>query len=368
MKKNLLFAAACCMLLASCAQKPEKSIHLYAWDSVRHGISEEVLETKVAELESHGVEGILISAGGYDVETHTLCAKLAHKHGMEYHAWVPTMLNATCDPSWYAINREGASAYDTPVYASHYHFLCPTKPEVQDYLIEQYSKIAAIEDVDYVHLDFIRYPDVILPVGLWEKYGLVQHEEYAPADYCYCDHCVADFKEKYGIDIKAMEDPSQCQEWKQYRYDVITDLVSKIADQVHSQGKKLSSAVFPGPTLSMKLVRQEWDKWTLDKVFPMNYNDFYLEGASWLKTICEEESAAAGNTPVYSGLFICPDWQNKASHDDPEDHGLLPSEMEEAILGSLAGGATGVCLFTPSRMSAEHWAALDATVEKYKKQ
>ena len=41
------------------------------------------------------------------------------------------------------------------------------------------------------------------------------NEEYPTADYCYCDKCVADFKAATGIDIKAVEDPSKCEEWKQ---------------------------------------------------------------------------------------------------------------------------------------------------------
>lgn len=41
-----------------------------------------------------------------------------------------------------------------------------------------------------------------------------------------------------------------------------------------------------------------------------------------------------------------PDWQNK------------DKEMETAVHGSLENGAAGICLFTPGRMSPEHWEAL----------
>lgn len=64
------------------------------------------------------------------------------------------------------------------------------------------------------------------------------NEEYPTADYCYCDKCVADFKAESGIDIKAVEDPSTCEEWKQFRYNRITNLVNKIAAAVHAKGKK----------------------------------------------------------------------------------------------------------------------------------
>lgn len=63
-------------------------------------------------------------------------------------------------------------------------------------------------------------------------------EEYPTADYCYCDKCVADFKAATGIDIKSVEDPSKCAEWAQFRCDLITKLVNRIADEVHGKGKK----------------------------------------------------------------------------------------------------------------------------------
>ena len=62
--------------------------------------------------------------------------------------------------------------------------------------------------------------------------------------------------------------------------------------------------------------------------------------------------------PVISGLFICRDWKNKDKVTDPENSGLLPSEIETAIRGSLDNGAAGICLFTPGDMTPEHWDAL----------
>ena len=185
-------------------------------------------------------------------------------------------------------------------------------------------------------------------------------EEYAPADYCYCDDCVAEFKELTGIDIREVEDPSKVKEWAQFRCDKVTNLVNAIVDAVHSKGKKVSADVFPGPmSHAYWMVRQEWSKWNVDMLFPMNYNDFYMEGPEWLATIVREEAESApAGVPVMSGLFICPDWRNKDKVVDPEDSGLLPSEMETAVRGSLDNGAAGICLFTPGRMSAEHWDAL----------
>ena len=88
----------------------------------------------------------------------------------------------------------------------------------------------------------------------------------------------------------------------------------------------------------------------------MNYNDFYLEGTEWIGDVCEEAvTALNGQKPVYSGLFICPDPENKINEPDPEYHGLVPEELEAAIRESMEHGAAGICLFTPRRMTPDHW-------------
>src|SRR3712207_9490794 len=77
----------------------------------------------------------------------------------------------------------------------------------------------------------------------------------------------------------------------------------------------------------------------------------------------EVQSVAAKGTPVYSGLFICRDWRNKESVVDPENSGLLPSEIGAAVKGSMEAGAAGICLFTPYSMTEEHWKALDEAIK-----
>ena len=145
---------------------------------------------------------------GHDTEKIQRAAKAAHANGMEYHAWIPAMLQHGLDSTLYAVNRKGESAYSVQAYVPYYKCLCPNQEGTAEFLLDLYGKVADIPEVDYIHLDYIRYVDVILARGLWEKYGLVMDEEYPTADYCYCDKCVADFKAATGIDIKSVEDPS----------------------------------------------------------------------------------------------------------------------------------------------------------------
>ncbi|MDF1548610.1 MAG: hypothetical protein P1P88_12365 [Bacteroidales bacterium] len=352
--------------LFSC--KPGNKIKCYAWMSGPGEQTDKEITSQFRDIKEKGIDVILYSAG-QDPAVYKRIGKLAKDVGLGFQAWIPTMVqgkNPKIDTLWYAINRNGESAWDKPAYVDYYKFLCPNRPEVYNFLEEMYAPIADLPEVDAIHLDYIRFPDVILARGLWDKYGLVMDKEYPQFDYCYCDKCVADFKEKSGIDIKSVEDPSQVEEWKQFRYDLITSIVTRLADMVHAKNKKITAAVFPGPnSVAKKIVRQEWDKWPIDAFFPMNYNDFYLEDTKWIGEVSSESVNAVDSLkPIISGLFICPSPDAKEKEKDPENHGLLPEELEAAISESMKNGASGICLFTPGRMTKEHWKAFEKAIYK----
>ncbi len=354
---KVLFVAVTIAILAACSGKEAKA-PVYVCEGINARTDMEELSERFRFWKSNGVVGVCMGCDDPDVIREA--SARAHAEGLEYHAWIGAMTRGGKPHGWYTVNRLGQPSDENPPYVPYYTTLDPADPDVREYLTGMYSEIAGLPDVDYVQLDYIRYADVILSRGLWDKYGLVMDEEYAPADYCYCNDCVAEFKELTGIDIREVEDPSKVKEWAQFRCDKVTELVNMIVDAVHAKGKKVSADVFPGPmSHAYWMVRQEWSKWNVDMLFPMNYNDFYMEGPEWLATIVKEEvGSAPEGVPVMSGLFICPDWQNKDKVVDPENSGLLPSEMETAVRGSLDNGAAGICLFTPGRMSQEHWDAL----------
>jgi len=347
------------IIMVSCNHTKKYKIPCYAWLSGPGNSTDIELKAKFDDLKQKGIDGLMYSAGQDPMVYHRV-GKIAKAAGMQFHTWIPTMvqvLTPELKKEWYAVNGQGDTAYNKPAYVDHYKFLCPNREEVYQFLEKMYGRIADVPEVDAIHLDFIRFPDVILAKGLWKKYGLVMDREYPQYDYCYCDKCVADFKSKTGIDIKAIKDPSQIEEWKQFRYDLITNLVNRLADMVHSKHKQINAAVFPGPnSVAMNLVRQEWNKWNLDAFYPMNYNDFYLEGTQWIGNVCKEGVASVDHKkPVYSGLFICPKPELKSKEPDPENQGLLPEELEAAIQESVQNGAMGICLFTPERMTPEGW-------------
>lgn len=362
--KNLFWMGAL-LWMVSCTTQRNK-IPVFAWTGGPGESTDAQIEEKFTDYKAKGIDGLMYN-GGQDPAVYERVGKIAKKAGLQFHAWIPTMVQAPkpgIDTTWYAVNGNGESALDKPAYVDYYKFLCPSKEGVYGFLSNMYQAVADVPEVEGIHLDYIRFPDVILARGLWDKYGLVMDREYPQFDYCYCDQCVADFKTKTGIDIKAVEDPSQVEEWKKFRYDLITRIVNRLADDIHAKGKQINAAVFPGPnSVAKKIVRQEWDKWNLDAFYPMNYNDFYLEGPEWVGTVSAEEvNSIEKRVPVYSGLFICPKPEKKGSEKDPENHGLLPDEIGTAIRGSMENGATGICLFTPERMTEAHWKAFEKAI------
>ncbi|MEA3461444.1 MAG: hypothetical protein U9R49_06160 [Bacteroidota bacterium] len=344
------------------------TVPVYAWLGGPGSATDQEIQSNFADLKNKGIIGLLYN-GGHDPETYRRVGGIAHEVGLEFHTWIPTMIqgkNPKLPPELYGYNGLGESAWDKPAYADYYKFLCPSREEVYNFLEDLYGQIADLEEVDGIHLDYIRFPDVILARGLWDKYGLVMDREYPQYDYCYCDHCVEGFHEQSGIDIRSVEDPSQVEEWKQYRYDLITGMVNRLSEMVHAKGKEINAAVFPGPnSVARKIVRQEWDKWELDAFYPMNYNDFYLEDTRWIGEVTREGVTALDDRkPVYSGLFICPRPETKGQEIDPENHGLLPEELEDAVCESMENGAAGICLFTPGRMTEAHWEVLGKAIRK----
>ena len=394
MKKMIFAAIAAFGIMAgvsSCQQEAATAdIPVYGWYGWNEDrVSQDSLKQLFQEWQSHGLVGVCVNCS-WNIEQIKKASKIAHEVGLEYHAWIPTMLQGDKPESWYTVNRYGKSAFNPKdrAYVEYYQTVDPHNPEVVKFLAEKYAEVAELEDVDYVQLDYIRYADVVLSEGLWVKYDTIIHHdwgnleigpmegsakpasvnEYPNADYCYCDDCVADFKAKTGIDMKeklaAGVEPASVPEWAQFRCDNVTNCVNAIAKAVHEKGKKISADVFPGPhSYAEWMVRQQWQNWDVDCFFPMNYNDFYLKGADWVGSITKEEvETVEGKKPIMSGLFICYDYQHKSGDIDPENSGLVPSEIAAAVKGAKEAGAAGICLFCPNQMTPEHWAEFDKAI------
>ncbi|GAB5518724.1 MAG: hypothetical protein RhofKO_09750 [Rhodothermales bacterium] len=317
------------------------------WAWVRGDFSSmEPWKPKFERWKAAGIDAILPNVGTTDVLEHIV--PVAHDAGLEVHAWIVTMMRGgmvETHPNWYAVNREGKSTAEAPPYVNYYRFLCPNRPDVHDHLAAHYDEMAQVPGVESMHLDYIRFPDVILPEALWPTYDLVQDQEYPPFDYCYCDVCRALFKSQTGLDPLKLDDPPSHAAWLQFRYDSITRIVQMLSEVVHQRDRLLTAAVFPTPTIAKRLVRQDWSNWPLDAVLPMIYHSFYNEDLAWIEASTREGvTALGGKAPLYAGLYV-------PALEQPED-------LAEAARRAMAGGASGISLFEAQAPTEAHWNAL----------
>lgn len=303
----------------------------WIWAGVDEKASPADQQRRFEQYRAFGVDAVLFSGVSPAVFAR------AKAQGLATHAWTWTLCRGDRDllekhPDWYVVSREGKSAATHPPYVGYYHFLCPSRPEVQEHLARQFADLADTPDLDGVHLDYIRFPDVILPVALWKQYNLVQHEELPPYDFCYCAVCRAAFKAEAGIDPLELADPPAHDAWRAFRYASVTRLVNRLVDVVHRKGRQITAAVFPTPQIARKLVRQDWVRWNLDAVLPMVYHSFYNEPIAWIeKAVREGVTALPPGRPLYAGLHL-PDLKTDAAFD-------------QAVRAARDGGAQGVALF-----------------------
>ena len=268
---------------------------------------------------------------------------LAGAEGLEVHAWMWSM---PCNveevrhnhPDWFAVNHKGESAAEKPAYVDYYRFLCPSHPDVHHFLKTTVTELCQYPALAGIHLDYIRYPDVILPEALQPRYGLKQDREYPEFDYCYCSLCRRDFQKQTGIDPSEIEDPSADTTWRQFRYDRITHLVNDtLAPVARAHGKRLTAAVFP----DWEHVRQEWPTWRVDAVLPMLYHTLYHKTVDWIRAETEKGiRSLKGRAPLYSGILVGQ---------------LSPEDLGSAVRAALDGGANGVSLFHALAMTESHW-------------
>jgi len=310
--------------------KPQALKH-WVWENPNQKETDEMMQEKYRGFYAAGIRGMFFES---DSERHFKAAKSA---GLEAHRWMWTMNRGEKEllenhPDWYAVSRDGKSCATNPPYVNYYRWLCPSKPEVQEYLKKQTETIVKKDYIDGIHLDYIRFCDVILPVNLWKNYKIDQTKELPEYDFCYCETCRKAYKEKTGIDPLDLEFPDQSPSWRKFRYERINNVVNSLAEIAHKNKKPITAAVFPTPEIARRIVRQDWTNWNLDGVCPMIYHGFYREQTSWIGDAVEEGiHLLCAKFPLYAGVFL-PDFKSM-------------NDLEEGIKVAIENGASGISLF-----------------------
>jgi uncharacterized lipoprotein YddW (UPF0748 family) len=343
MKQQLKYFLILLITLSACtdAQKtaefiehqPNKDFIFATWTQGSEILEEAIWNKKLDLYDSLGISEVLVSGSP---EFLAKLVPLAQQRNIKIHAWMWTLNRpndtiANKHPEWYAVNRLGINSLEYRAYVDYYQWLSPFHPKAREHVKNNVRELMKIDGLASIHLDYVRYPDVILGADLQPKYGLVQDHEMPEYDYGYHHIAREGFKKIFDKDPIEFEHPELSTEWRQYRLNAITSLVNEIVALAHKSGHKITAAVFPFPEMSRQMVRQAWNDWNLDAAYPMLYQNFYRENINWIG-FATEQGVNDVEFPVFSGLFC------SALKDS--------SKFEKAIRLSKEKGAQGISLFT----------------------
>lgn len=308
----------------------------WTWMEDRAGLD---LDSLFVRMDEAGIDGLMLYVP--DTERYQKAAALAKEHGVTLYAWVWT-LNPRGDrqtlleshPDWFDVNRDGKSLAEYKAYVNSYKFLSAAVPEVREYVRENVRRLCEIDGIDGICLDYCRVVDCVLPISLAYNYNLYQDTEVYPDwDFGYHPVAVERFVNEYGYDPRDLEDPSRDPKWCEFRCDLVAEVANIAAEVAHSYGKKVCASPFATVKLASFMVSQDFSKWNLDFVFPMEYSDFYSmePGFVYDATVQNNRDKAPG-TVLYCGLGA-------------ELGSGLPS-LVESMDAAFRGGAQGISLYT----------------------
>ena len=247
LKKGILYALL--ILFISCNQKKEikknTSFTFSSWAHAGGEFNEAIWKKRIRFYDSLGISEILV---GGSPEVLTKIIPIANEKNIRVHGWMWTLNRpgdtiANKHPEWYAVNRNGQNSLEYRAYVDYYQWLSPFHPDARAHIINNAKKLMEVDGLASVHLDYVRYPDVILGADLQPKYNLVQETEMPEYDYDYHPIARAGFKEIFEKDPMDFKHPELSTEWRQYRLNAVTSLVNEIIDIAHSKDKKVTANI-----------------------------------------------------------------------------------------------------------------------------
>ena len=323
------------------------------WTGAGNNFNKKTWEKKISYYDSLGISEILVSGSP---EVLKKIIPIANKKNIKVHGWMWTLNRpgdtiANKNADWYAVNKNGDNSLDYRAYVDYYQWLSPFHPEARSHIINNAKKLMEVKGLASVHLDYVRFPDVILGADLQPKYKIVQKTEMPEYDFGYHPLAREEFKRIFNKDPQDFENPELSTEWRQFRLNAVTTLVNEIIAIAHSKNKKVTAAVFPFPEMSRQMVRQAWDDWDLDQAYPMLYQNFYRENINWIG-FATKQGVNDVDFPVISGLY-------SGALRNPED-------LKKAILISRKNGAKGISIFTADGLTKEQQAVFVELSESIK--
>jgi uncharacterized lipoprotein YddW (UPF0748 family) len=251
----------------------------------------------------------------------------AKKRKMEVHAWFCVFPESSLlgqvrqHPEWLIASpkRELVSVVN------------PALPAVREYEISLMLEVAKKYSVDWIHLDYIRYPC-----------------EPAEPYFSFDAETLRLFKQDTGIDmaaIKARDTGNMAwDEWLRWNTDRVTVFVRELRNALKATGSKarISAAVFPDAGSARVFIGQDWPAWAGEGLVDMLCPMLYSNSAGLFEKLAREAVAhGKGRCQVCPGIGI------GTSHNQNTVDGMI-----EQMRISKSSGADGVIFFSSSSLNA----------------
>jgi len=263
-----------------------------------------------------------------------------HKAGIQVHAWLNAYFTwgssrkpvspdhiVNKHPDWLMRTRDGEVTM-TAAGQTEGAYTCPSDPEARKHIAACFLDVAEHYAVDGIHFDFVRYPS---------------------RDYCYCDGCLARFKDCLskrvpaeelaaisGLEDRAALTVVYWREWDEWRRQQVTSLVAAVYKRAKALKPKLvvSAAVFANSDDAYSHRFQDWKRWLaegrLDLLCPMAYS-------TDTDTVVSQVSDAVSNSngrPVWAGIGA---WRISPESTAEKISRVTPLGVKGTILFSYGG-------------------------------
>lgn len=218
--------------------------------------------------------------------------RICHENGIEVHAWVQNFFIGTVEaqeqanmalaehfPDWLK-DANGKNTYFYSASNTNFIFLNPYDKNVRTFLIDFYKEMLTNYDIDGIHLDYIRFPEL----------------NYGKTDFGYNANIVSAWQIENNTTVNpaTLKSGKQYESWVKFRQDIINSFVKEVYDMVKATDPDvwLSAAVYPGiPTIKNDIFQdcQNWVKnGYMDELFSMSYgadNAYVSDNASKFVTL-----------------------------------------------------------------------------------
>ncbi len=206
----------------------------------------------------------------------------AHKANIEVHGWTTNFHVGNVGeanklfndhPLWQQVYYDGNVASDDEMTEQTLLYFDQANPEVQQFLINFYNELLEKNDLDGLHIDYIRYAagndvghkDSVYCAVDGPKGQKLYAQNCLNRTSGYTQYAMNDFKEKYNLtgDVKELvKDYQTYLKWSEYRTNKITEFVRKLHNEVILKNDvMLSMAIVPEVEFAKSNKMQDWTLW-----------------------------------------------------------------------------------------------------------